>query len=61
MIMEPLPRRTPLWSIALITDLADGGAAVVVVVVLHHVLAGALIIATRGRLGIPVTKDVRLK
>jgi Wax ester synthase-like Acyl-CoA acyltransferase domain len=26
MIMEPLPLRAPLWSIALITDLADGGA-----------------------------------
>jgi diacylglycerol O-acyltransferase len=39
-IMEPLPRRAPLWSIALITDLADGGAAVVVV--LHHVLADGL-------------------
>ena len=25
-IMEPLPLRAPLWSIALITDLADGGA-----------------------------------
>jgi diacylglycerol O-acyltransferase / wax synthase len=39
-IMEPLPRRAPLWSITLITDLADGGAAVVVV--LHHVLADGL-------------------
>jgi diacylglycerol O-acyltransferase / wax synthase len=39
-IMEPLPRRVPLWSITLITDLADGGAAVVVV--LHHMLADGL-------------------
>lgn len=39
-IMEPLPRRAPLWSITLITDLPDGGAAVVVV--LHHVLADGL-------------------
>ena len=39
-IMEPLPRQAPLWSVALITELADGGAAVVVV--LHHVLADGL-------------------
>jgi diacylglycerol O-acyltransferase / wax synthase len=39
-IMEPLPRQAPLWSVVLITDLADGGAAVVVV--LHHVLADGL-------------------
>ena len=36
-IMTPLPREAPLWSVALIPDLADAGAAVVVV--LHHVLA----------------------
>jgi diacylglycerol O-acyltransferase / wax synthase len=40
-IMEPLPRRAPLWSIFLITGLAHGSAAVVVVV-LHHVLADGL-------------------
>jgi diacylglycerol O-acyltransferase len=39
-IMEPLPRKAPLWSIFLITDLADSRAAVVVV--LHHVLADGL-------------------
>ena len=39
-IMEPLPRRAPLWSVALITDLAGGAAAVVVV--LHHVIADGL-------------------
>jgi hypothetical protein len=39
-IMTPLPREAPLWSVALIPDLADGGAAVVVV--LHHVLADGL-------------------
>jgi hypothetical protein len=39
-IMEPLPRKAPLWSVVLITDLADCGAAVVVV--LHHVLADGL-------------------
>jgi diacylglycerol O-acyltransferase / wax synthase len=39
-IMEPLPREAPLWSMILITDLADGAAAVVVV--LHHVLADGL-------------------
>src|SRR6187200_1088188 len=39
-IMEPLPRKAPMWSIVLITDLADGRAAVVVV--LHHVLADGL-------------------
>ena len=40
MIMEPLPRKAPLWSVVLITELADGRAAVVVV--LHHVLADGL-------------------
>jgi diacylglycerol O-acyltransferase / wax synthase len=39
-IMEPLPKQAPLWSIVLITELADGAAAVVVV--LHHVLADGL-------------------
>ena len=39
-IMEPLPRRAPLWSIFLITELADRKASVVVV--LHHVLADGL-------------------
>jgi diacylglycerol O-acyltransferase len=39
-IMAPLPRWAPLWSIALITELADDAAAVVVV--LHHVLADGL-------------------
>jgi diacylglycerol O-acyltransferase len=39
-IMTPLPRGAPLWWVALISDLADGGAAVVVV--LHHVLADGL-------------------
>ena len=39
-IMTPLPREAPLWSVALIRDIADGGAAVVVV--LHHVLADGL-------------------
>ena len=39
-IMDRLPRRAPLWSVILITDLADGAAAVVVV--LHHVLADGL-------------------
>jgi hypothetical protein len=39
-IMEPLPRRAPLWSIFLITELAACRAAVVVV--LHHVLADGL-------------------
>jgi diacylglycerol O-acyltransferase / wax synthase len=39
-IMEPLPRKAPLWSVVLITELADGRAAVVVV--LHHVLADGL-------------------
>jgi hypothetical protein len=38
--MEPLPKRAPLWSIFLITELADSRAAVVVV--LHHVLADGL-------------------
>lgn len=36
-IMTTLPRDHPLWSIVLISDLADG--AVAVVVVLHHVIA----------------------
>jgi diacylglycerol O-acyltransferase / wax synthase len=40
MIMKPLPSQAPLWSVVLITGLADGGAAVVVV--LHHVLADGL-------------------
>jgi Wax ester synthase/diacylglycerol acyltransferase catalytic domain len=40
MIMEPLPTKAPLWSVVLITELADGRAAVVVV--LHHVLADGL-------------------
>jgi diacylglycerol O-acyltransferase len=40
MIMEPLSREAPLWSIVLITDLAHGAAAVTVV--LHHVLADGL-------------------
>jgi WS/DGAT/MGAT family acyltransferase len=39
-IMAPLPRWAPLWSIALITELADD--AVAVVIVLHHVLADGL-------------------
>ena len=39
-IMDRLPRQAPLWSVILITDLADGAAAVVVV--LHHVLADGL-------------------
>jgi len=39
-VMEPLPRHAPLWSMVLITELADGAAAVVVV--LHHVLADGL-------------------
>jgi diacylglycerol O-acyltransferase / wax synthase len=39
-ITEPLPRQAPLWSVVLITGLADGSAAVVVV--LHHVLADGL-------------------
>jgi WS/DGAT/MGAT family acyltransferase len=39
-IRTPLPREAPLWSVALIRDLADGGAAVAVV--LHHVLADGL-------------------
>jgi diacylglycerol O-acyltransferase len=39
-IIEPLPSQAPLWSVVLITGLADGGAAVVVV--LHHVLADGL-------------------
>jgi diacylglycerol O-acyltransferase / wax synthase len=39
-IMEPLSRQAPLWSVVLITGLADGSAAVVVV--LHHVLADGL-------------------
>lgn len=39
-IMTPLRKDAPLWSIVLITDLADGGAALVVV--LHHVIADGL-------------------
>lgn len=39
-IMTPLPKDHPLWSIVLITGLADG--AVAIVVVLHHVLADGL-------------------
>jgi diacylglycerol O-acyltransferase / wax synthase len=39
-IMTPLPRDHPLWSIVLITELSEG--AVAVVVVLHHVLADGL-------------------
>jgi hypothetical protein len=39
-IMTPLPRWAPLWSLVLITELAEGVAAVVVV--LHHALAGGL-------------------
>jgi diacylglycerol O-acyltransferase / wax synthase len=39
-IMTPLPRDHPLWSIVLITELSAG--AVAVVVVLHHVLADGL-------------------
>jgi diacylglycerol O-acyltransferase len=39
-IMEPLPKKAPLWSVVLITGLPDGRAAVVVV--LHHVLADGL-------------------
>jgi diacylglycerol O-acyltransferase / wax synthase len=39
-IMEPLPRAAPLWSMFMITELADGAAAVVVV--LHHVLGDGL-------------------
>ena len=39
-IMTPLRQDAPLWSIALITGLADGGTAVVVV--LHHVIADRL-------------------
>ncbi|HEX5383728.1 MAG TPA: wax ester/triacylglycerol synthase domain-containing protein, partial [Propionibacteriaceae bacterium] len=39
-IMTPLPQDAPLWSIALITGLADGGTAVVIV--LHHVIADGL-------------------
>jgi diacylglycerol O-acyltransferase / wax synthase len=39
-IMVPLARAHALWSVVLITDLADDGVAVVVV--LHHVLADGL-------------------
>ena len=39
-IMTPLPRDHPLWSIVLIPELAD--AAVAIVVVMHHVLADGL-------------------
>jgi diacylglycerol O-acyltransferase / wax synthase len=38
-IMVPLPRWAPLWSVVLITELAENAAAVVV---LHHVLADGL-------------------
>ncbi len=36
-VLTPLPRSAPLWSVTLVTDLADGDAALVLV--LHHVLA----------------------
>ncbi len=36
-VLTPLPRSVPLWSMTLVTDLADGDAAMVLV--LHHVLA----------------------
>lgn len=39
-IMAPLPKWAPLWSVVLITELAEDAAAVVVV--LHHVLADGL-------------------
>ena len=39
-IMTPLPRWAPLWSLVLITELAEDAAAVVVV--LHHALADGL-------------------
>jgi len=39
-IMAPLPRWAPLWSVVLITELAEDAAAVVIV--LHHVLADGL-------------------
>ena len=39
-IMAPLPRWAPLWSVVLITELAEDATAVVVV--LHHVLADGL-------------------
>ena len=39
-IMHPLPRTAPLWSVVLITELAEGVTAVVVV--MHHVLADGL-------------------
>ena len=40
MIMTPLPRDHPLWSIVLIPELADD--AVAIVVVMHQVLADGL-------------------
>jgi diacylglycerol O-acyltransferase / wax synthase len=39
-IMTPMQRDHPLWSMVLITGLADGAAAIVVA--LHHVLADGL-------------------
>ena len=39
-ILEPLPKKAPLWSVVLITELADDTAAVVVL--LHHVIADGL-------------------
>jgi diacylglycerol O-acyltransferase len=39
-VMVPLAKQHPLWSVVLITGLHDGGVAVVVV--LHHVLADGL-------------------
>lgn len=39
-VMEPLPRSSPLWSAALLTGLGDGGAALVLV--LHHVLSDGI-------------------
>ncbi len=40
LIAAPLPRTAPLWSVVLVTGLADGRAALVIV--LHHVLADGL-------------------
>ncbi|MGW3960567.1 wax ester/triacylglycerol synthase domain-containing protein [Amycolatopsis sp. NPDC005003] len=37
LVSTPLPRDAPLWSVVLVTGLADGEAALVVV--LDHVLA----------------------
>jgi WS/DGAT/MGAT family acyltransferase len=39
-VADPLPRSRPLWSAALVTDLAGGAAALVLVV--HHVLADGI-------------------